>query len=681
MVGSVWMRRSAWWAWLGFVGCSPDASDPSHPDRNACIALPRPQLDEAIALEPVFTDVAVEGGVALAHLPGDGSRWYVAAKSGVVYTFGDGAPQVFADLQDRVVEDGEAGLLGIAFHPRFADNGEVYLAYTAPGADPFRSVIARFTSPDGGRTLDVDSAAEVLSIDQPFTNHNGGDLRFGPDGFLYIGFGDGGSASDPYGNGQDLDTWLGKMLRIDVDGGDPYAIPADNPFAAGGGAPEIFAWGLRNPWRFSFDRATGDLWVGDVGQNLWEEVDLVVKGGNYGWNLEEGSECFGRETCPVDTIDPVAQYRNRGGASVVGGAVYRGSELPDLVGAFVYSDFYRGTVWSVRNGEEPRVLHRSGGRRIAAWAEDEAGELYGVSYDGGIVRIVPAPPPDGADRFPRTLSASGCVQPSDPTAPAAELVAYDVALPFWSDGADKSRFVAVPPGERIDVGADGRFVLPVGSVVVKAFARADQTVETRLLVRHDDGAWAGYSYAWREDGSDADLVVDGLVAPVDDGAWVYPAIEDCAWCHGEAAGGTLGLRTEQLTDDALDRFVEHGLLDARPEGDPLPGDTASLEDRARAYLHVNCAQCHHPDGAAGRARIDLRIETPLAETGLCDRPRAGDVNRTDAWILAPGDPDRSVLLARVESLGSVRMPPVGSLVVDTAGAELLRSWITARTSP
>jgi uncharacterized repeat protein (TIGR03806 family) len=685
----MWTDRSTGWAVCASLLAAACAADrDEHGPRGTCVAPPRPQLHEAIALESVFANIEVEGGIALTHRPGDDSRWYLATQGGIVYTFEareDAEPEVFVDLSQRIAEAGEAGLLGIAFHPDFAENGEVFLSYTAPGDTPFRSVIARYVSEDGGLTLEPEGI-ELLSVPQPWENHNGGDIHFGPDGFLYAGFGDGGASGDPLGSGQDTGSLLGKMLRLDVDAGEPYGIPADNPFADGGGAPEIFAWGLRNPWRFAFDPSTGALWAGDVGQNLWEEVDVVVRGGNYGWNLREGHACFATDTCDqVATIDPVAQYRNTGSATVVGGAVYRGDAIASLSGAFLYSDYYRGTIYAVREGEEAQVLHRSGGRRIAAWAQDEAGEIYGVNHDGGIVRVALAPPRTDDDAFPYTLLASGCVQLEDPTLPIAELVPYEVNLPFWSDGADKARFLAVPNG-RMRVGEDGDFDLPNGSVLLKSFARDGVPIETRLLVRHDDGAWAGYSYAWRADGSDAELVVDARTIETTSGPWVLPAIEDCAWCHSDAAGGSLGLETSQLARtlegdvDQLAHLVDLGLLAEVPPGLALPADDAPLEDRARAYLHVNCSQCHRPDGPAGRARIDLRSTVPLADTGLCEAPRSGTLGLVEPRLLTPGEPERSVLLHRVRSLGSVRMPPLASLAVDEAAVELLESWIATRTS-
>ncbi|MFY0532340.1 PQQ-dependent sugar dehydrogenase [Nannocystis pusilla] len=293
------------------------------------------------------------GGVDLLLAP-TGDRWYLATQSGQIYTFPNvaepPAPTLFADLAPQIVEGGEAGLLGMALHPDYADNGEVFLSYTGPGGPVFESRLSRFHTSDG-LTLDLASEESILVVDQPYTNHNGGDLGFGRDGFLYFGLGDGGAGGDPQNRAQDPDSLLGKMLRIDVDGGDPYAIPPDNPYAAGGGRPEIFALGLRNPWRFNFDRTTGALWAGDVGQNVWEEIDKIVLGGNYGWNIKEGLDCFGQDACAgAGLVDPVAQYRNTGGASVIAGFVYRGAALPDLAGLFLYTDFYGETLWGVAEG-------------------------------------------------------------------------------------------------------------------------------------------------------------------------------------------------------------------------------------------------------------------------------------------------------------------------------------------
>jgi len=233
-----------------------------------------------------------------------------------------------------------------------------------------------------------------MEVVQPYGNHNGGTVAFGPDGYLYWGLGDGGSAGDPLGHGQNTDTVLGSIVRIDVDGGMPYAIPSDNPFADGGGAPEIYAWGLRNPFSFHIDSASGALWVGDVGQYAWEEIDRVERGGNYGWNIREGTHCYAVTPCDDPSlIDPIIVYPNPGGASVVGGPVYGGDDIPSLVGTVLYSDFYTGELWGIvwdaETGEPESVeLTHEAGKYFSGFAQDAAGEVYVLSYyDGMILKV------------------------------------------------------------------------------------------------------------------------------------------------------------------------------------------------------------------------------------------------------------------------------------------------------
>ncbi|WP_170136386.1 PQQ-dependent sugar dehydrogenase [Nannocystis exedens] len=643
----------------------------------------------------MFPSVAIEGGVDLLLAP-TGDRWYLATQSGQVYTFPNvadpPAPTLFADLAPQLVGGGEAGLLGMAFHPDYADNGEVFLSYTGPGGPVFESRLSRFHTRDG-LTLDLASEEPILVLEQPYSNHNGGDIGFGRDGFLYFGLGDGGASGDPQHRAQDPDSLLGKILRLDVDAGDPYAIPADNPYAAGGGRPEIFALGLRNPWRFNFDRATGELWAGDVGQNVWEEVDKIVLGGNYGWNIKEGLDCFGQDACAgAGLVDPVAQYRNTGGASVIAGFVYRGAALPDVAGLFLYTDFYGQTLWGVAEGAAPVVLSEAGVRGTVGFAEDQDGELYALAYAGGIYRLRAATPATGPV-LPDMLSETGCLDVADPRRPPPGAVAYELNVPFWSDGADKTRWMFLPPGRPAEVAEDGDLLLPAGSVVVKTFELGGAPVETRLLVHHGDGAWAGYSYAWDEGGGDARLLDAGETRVVGAQTWIFPDGADCMYCHSRAAGRTLGLELAQLArevpgDDGepIDQvflLASNGVLRDPPEVAPLPataGD-APLAERARAYLHANCSQCHRPDAPSGRARIDLRRSVPAAMMNLCEAaPRSGDLDLEGAALLTPGDPARSILSARMHTLGSTRMPAVGSAVVDAEGAALIDAWIAALTA-
>lgn len=268
----------------------------------------------------------------------------------------------------------------------------MFLSYTRDGS-PLVSVISEFAVGPGGTSFDPDSERIILTLDQPYGNHNGGKIVFGPDGYLYIGFGDGCAGGDPQGNGQSTRTLLGALLRIDVDSGAPYAIPADNPFATGGGAPEIYAWGLRNPWRFSFDSATGALWLADVGQDRWEEIDIVERGGNYGWNLREGAHRYARGTAPRPLVDPVFDYGHDQGCSITGGYVYRGRAIPALGGIYVFGAVFSGRVWGlfaeVNGYVAPRLLDAD--INISSFGEGLDGELYVVDLGGGgIYTLVPA---------------------------------------------------------------------------------------------------------------------------------------------------------------------------------------------------------------------------------------------------------------------------------------------------
>ena len=346
---------------------------------------------------------AFERPVAMIEVPGQ-ERMLLALQDGRIVSFekdADADSAVTAlDLTATTSRGGnEEGLLGMALDPQFTSNGFVYLYYNVKPGDR-RTQISRFSSSGTGDSFRIDPASElpILTVPQPASNHNGGQLAFGPDGMLYLGLGDGGSQRDPNGYGQDLtQNLLGSIIRIDVRNASapqPYAIPADNPFASssGGERKETWAYGLRNPWRFSFDRVTGALIAGDVGQGTWEEIDLIERGGNYGWNTMEGSDCLSGTDCNRNGLKlPIAAYTHDDGCSVTGGYVYRGERVPQLSGAYVYADYCSGMVWSLPdvlggNAPEPRVLRESG-PQVASFAEDLEGELYLLAFDGKIYSI------------------------------------------------------------------------------------------------------------------------------------------------------------------------------------------------------------------------------------------------------------------------------------------------------
>ncbi len=342
--------------------------------------------------EKVFKEVDLQLPVWMEQLP-DGT-WLVVEQRGKIVRFANqpkAKKSTVLDLRDRVKYGGERGLLGLAIHPNFEKNGHIYVNYTTEKPGKLKTRISRFTSKDVGKTFSKESEKVLLSFEQPYSNHNGGQVSFGPDGYLYIGVGDGGSAGDPINAGQDKDTLLGTILRIDVDAKNKnYGIPPSNPFVKKDGRDEIYAWGLRNPWRFSWDPKTGQLWAGDVGQNAYEEIDIIQGGGNYGWRYREGKHCYKpSKGCPTKgLIDPEIEYSHDVGQSVTGGYVYRGT-IEALQGKYIYADFVSGRIWAYdpERKKNEELFDTSFG--IASFARDQKGELYFFDYGpGSIYKLV-----------------------------------------------------------------------------------------------------------------------------------------------------------------------------------------------------------------------------------------------------------------------------------------------------
>ena len=386
-----------------------DSRDPGKSTSPPILATPEPAPPafRSLNIEPAFPRLEFRGLTNLVQPPGGDDRLFVTEQPGRVLAFANDPEvskvDVVLDLRDQVNDSGsEEGLLGLAFDPGFSDNGYLYVYYSA--SNPRRSVVSRFTMDRDQAQAGYGGAAEpqselvLLEVEQPYRNHNGGQLAFGPDGYLYISLGDGGSGGDPQGNGQNVKTLLGSILRIDVSNAsraEPYRVPEDNPFwddeTARG---EIWAYGLRNPWRFSFDEVTGDLWTGDVGQNRFEEIDLVVRGGNYGWNVLEGTHCFSPKAgCdPAGTALPVLEYPINGGCSVIGGYIYRAAAIPSLAGAYVYGDHCSGKVSALRYEEQAVTGNREiadTGHRITSFGVDWAGNLYVLTQRSGVFRLAP----------------------------------------------------------------------------------------------------------------------------------------------------------------------------------------------------------------------------------------------------------------------------------------------------
>jgi uncharacterized repeat protein (TIGR03806 family) len=691
------------------------------PSNLSCLAPTRSGTGVTIALSREFQNLSFSQPLAMLQAPNDSTRWFVLEKTGRVRVFANDPTTTsfaadFIDLTQfiNLNTNSEGGLLGMAFHPNFAANGRAIVSWTEN--TPMVSVVAGFTSQDGGQTLGPGTQSDLIRLNQDFENHNGGQVAFGPDGNLYIGFGDGGSGSDPNSRAQNTTNLLGAMLRVDVDSAVPYAIPSDNPFASGamcgadpnvsaGSCAQIYAWGLRNPWRWSFDTATSELWLGDVGQGAREEIDRIERGGNYGWDCREGAIAFGSPATSCSSagnlVDPVHDYPRGQGSSVTGGYVYRGAAIPALLGSYLFADFGSGRIWRLvddgQGGFDSEELLDTN-FSIASFGQADDGELYVVDIGGGLYRITAGSSTPPAPPVPSLLSATGCFDSNNPSIPVSGTIPYEVNAPFWSDGADKERWLALPDGTAITVGLDGDFSFPPGSVLLKHFRLSGQLIETRMLMRHPDGGWAGYTYEWDSQQSDATLVTGGHVSTIGSQDWIFPSENDCTNCHTAAAGFSLGVEVAQLNSDLTYastgrtanqlRTLDAVSVFAAPLGDPSvlaaladPQDSAaSLETRARAYLHTNCAQCHRPLGPTPSS-LDLRFDTSLSASGVCAAAQAGDLGLgAGAMIVAPGNPALSVLVERMDRRDANGMPPLASNLVDSSGLTLIRDWISSLSS-
>lgn len=724
-------------------GADPDATAPyglSARETPTTVAFTADTgADADIAVINAYPHLQFDQPVDFADVPGS-HHAVVAEHTGTLRVFERRADvtdaDLFADLRDRVRYDGnEQGLVRLAFDPAYADNGRVYLVYAGRQADdpqrctPYCSVLSRFTrDPQQPLRLDPDSEQRLLVVPQPGWGHNLGNLLFGPDGYLYVGAGDGGFSEPPLAHAQDRSSLLGSVLRLDVSGDDGYRIPPDNPFVGvgqeaegviGAGQPvrtELWAFGLRNPHRFSIDPITGAMWLGDVGQADVEEINRIVPGGNYGWPMFEGSQYKGGPDGghPADQLRaPALEYRHWDGVSITLGFVYRGTALPSLYQHLLYGDFTVGKLWAApltaADGlGEPVLLSESlGGFSLASFTEID-GEAYLVNLGRGIIQKLVEGPGDDQVRVPQTLSATGLFRDLASLTPAPGLIPYGVNMPLWSDGTEKQRWMALPAGTHLTSVAADRWDFPLGTVLVKHFEldldRLQdgplRRLETRVLV-HTVRGWIGYTYRWNDAQTDASLVYGrhtetlavATAAGTVNQTYDYPSTADCATCHNASAGHVLGLRSSQLNGDfayplAVDnqlRTLDHiGVFDpplAPPDHAPrwpAPDDAvATIAARARAYLAANCAQCHNPDNTLP-VTLNLRYSAEDAALNAIDvMPRNGDLGVDDARIIAPGDRHRSTLWLRMNRRGEGQMPPLATHVVDADAVALIGDWIDA----
>jgi uncharacterized repeat protein (TIGR03806 family) len=610
---------------------------------------------------------------------------------------------------------------GIAFHPDYAKNRTIYVGSNGPDGDKDKKDrVSRFTVEDKP-PYRCDPKSEVVILEWESNGHNGGDVGFGPDGFLYVTSGDGTSDSDGDLRGQELTHLTAKVLRLDVDhptNGMAYSVPKDNPFVDRKGVrPETWAYGFRNPWRMTFDRKTGRLWVGQNGQDLWEQAYVVHKGDNCGWSVNEGSHPFQPERVrgPDPIVMPAIEHHHSVFRSLTGGVVYYGKKYPDLDGAYIYGDYSTGAIWGARHDGTKTlsdVALADSRLQIVGFGIDPAGELLIVDHAGGLYTLEPTPIEQPKPPFPTKLSETGLFTSVKGHQVDPGLIPYDVNAPLWSDGASKERFIALPGDGQIEFTTSRGWNFPEGAVLVKTFsldllkgdASSRRRIETRLFTKQN-GQWQGYSYLWNDAQTDAELVpAAGLDRVYEIGdldkpggprkqTWHYPSRAECLVCHSRAANWVLGLTEMQMNkvhdyggvkDEQL-RTLEHlGVFKVKlakpPNEYPRLADPtdpkADLDLRARSYLQANCAQCHVAAGG-GNALMDLEFTAPKKDSHLYGaHPQHQTFGIADPLLIAPGEPDRSVLLQRLSRRGPNQMPPLATSVVDEEAVRMLREWIT-----
>jgi uncharacterized repeat protein (TIGR03806 family) len=688
-----------------------------------------------IQIVDAYQNLTFDRPVDVVQVPGT-NYIVVVQHAGLVQIFENNADvqttSLFLDLTSIVRFDGnELGLVKLTFDTDYQNNGFFYVTYSGQQAiwpdqcTPDCSVVSRFTaSPDNLLIADISSEENILVIPQPSQYHNADNLHFGPDGYLYIGVGDGGFFGDP-NDPQNRTNILGSILRIDVSQGLPYRIPSDNPFAneilevegiVGAGQSirqEIWAYGLRNPHRFSIDPVTGEMLAGDVGQNSREELDLIEAGKNYGWGAFEGSIETGRDLGGRDISEatpPLHEYDRSIGKSIIGGYVYRGTKFPSLYGSYIYGDFSAGTIWALDKDENHVVtenieLANAGGFSVASFGLID-NEIYFTNVSSASIQKF-APGDDMVETMPELLSAAGVFGSLAPLIAAPGVIPYDVNTALWSDGTEKTRWMVVPENEQIVFGESAEWSFPLGSVLVKHFAiDTDKTdpgnallkLETRLMV-HTTNGWIGYTYRWNDAQDEAELLNVGqwqkLNIVTDDGVLVqnyyYPATADCSRCHNPTEGFVLGPRTAQLNGDYSYGEVSDNQLRALNHINmftidvlapseythsyvSLGDDSAPLEARARSYLAANCAHCHNVDNALPTP-LDFRYRNDSLVLNAINLEANNGLGLDNAKIINPGSKETSILWLRMQSVDELRMPPLATSVVDQHAVDLIGQWI------
>ena len=684
-----------------------------------------PEPPPPFVLERLYPKLTFVKPVDVTPLPGT-DRLVVLEQSGNLFSFVPGAGAEKADLFGKMTDylPGVTQSFALTFHPRFQENRFVFTwAVMDIKGQPLvenGTHIVRFRVTEESPPR-IDPASAKVIITWAAGGHNGGNMRFGPDGMLYICTGDAAAPEPPdsLATGQDISDLLSSVLRIDVDhpsDGKAYGIPQDNPFVKVPKARgEVWAYGLRNPWRMSFNPQNGDLFVGDVGWELWEMIYRIQRGGNYGWSITEGSKQDvrpERPRGPTPIVPPLVAHSHQEAASITGGEFYHGERLPVLKGAYLYADWQMGTFWSLRTEGDKVTEHREIARSSlmpAGFGIGHDGECLIVDYSGGGLWQLAKNPRDGKNSdFPLRLSATGLFSDTAAQSPAPGVQPFEILAPRWADHAVAQRWAAFPGLSGVTVATESkgvvqrnRWAFPSGSVLAKTYSlemergnsATRRRIETQLL--HFDGSlWGHYTYRWNADQTDAELVpkqgeettftVKDKTAPGGEmqQRWRFYSRSECARCHTlmnqfaqSFSARQLGLPTAQAAGDQLDVFTRLGLTPADPAFADPHGTQGSLSTRARSYLHANCSVCHRFNSGGGvPSRMD--IDTVIQEAQLLNaKPVQGDLGLPDARVIATGDPARSVLLYRMATAGRGHMPYLGAHLLDDRGILLLRDWI------
>lgn len=677
---------------------------------------PEPPLPYTV--ERVFPQLVFKGPVHLLLGP-DRKRYFLTEYTGRIVSFSVDQESAKTDI---FLELG-IHLHSLDFHPRFQENRTIYVfgnnvPLVKEGEEPRNQVLSFQVSDEDPPRVLPESQHVILEFES--NGHNGGEAKFGPDGYLYITCGDGSSDSDKWDTGQDVSDLPSGLLRIDVDRsgeGRNYRIPDDNPLLHIEGARgEIWAYGFRNPWRFSFDKQSRHLYVGDVGQDLWEMVFLVQPGGNYGWSLKEGSHDFHpyKKQGPTPILPPLVEHHHTESRSLTGGHVYHGPRLPQLEGAYLYGDYETGKVWGLRHEGNQVTWHKEladHSLKVATFGVGINGEFLLADYlSGELYELVAAPQRDSHQMFPHLLSNTGLYSSTEELVPADGVIPYEVNAAQWCDGAVVTRHLALPGASQMTFTQRGAWQFPEGAVLAKTIAfpvaganSSNRRVETQLLTLQS-GEWAGYSYVWNDEQTDATLapaqgsnLTLSMAAPdraagKSELSWRVVSRSECMVCHSRAAGFALGPRTAQMNRNLFLttkhknqlRVLEDLGVFATQLPDKLgelpelanPYDSqADVSARARAYLHANCSHCHVSAGG-GNSQIVLSWETALGDMKLVGgRPLHADFGIPGAMLVAPGDPQRSVLFQRISRRGNGQMPPLATMQVDEVASRLMHQWI------